>query len=74
MSRLLAGRNLTSGSEDTLLTLRRILTVGIRLADTAGLYAWGLDREFAVLRAAGALCLMGSRTGSGEETSRDRGA
>jgi aryl-alcohol dehydrogenase-like predicted oxidoreductase len=58
----------------TLATLRRIVRVGIRLVDTARLYAWGLDREFPVLRAAGRLRLLGSRTDTGEETSRDRGA
>ena len=74
MSRLLAAGNVTQGYRDTLATLRGIVKVGVRLADAAGLYAWGLDREFAVLRAAGAFRLLGSQTGSGEETSRDRGA
>lgn len=74
MPRLLVSGDVKPESEDMLVTLHRILKVGLRLADTAGLYAWGLDTEFAVLRAAGAVRTLAPQAGFGEEISRDRRA
>lgn len=56
-------------ADDTLVALRRIVTLGVRLADTIDVYAWGLDREFAALRAS---CARGlGRTKGRDEPVRD---
>lgn len=39
-------------ADKAFVALRRIVTVGADLVDAMNVYAWGLDREFAGLRAA----------------------
>jgi hypothetical protein len=59
-------------ADDTLGALRRVVVVGVDLLDAMDVYAWGLDREFAALRAA---CSPGlhRKTGSDESARHPAG-
>jgi hypothetical protein len=50
-------------ADDIFAVLRGIVMRGIDLLDATDVYAWGLDREFAALRAACAPGLRGMNSG-----------